>query len=260
MIDIHSHILPGLDDGAGSMEEALAMARLAVAGGIQSMVATPHVAPGLYPNSREDILKAADGLRLAMQKEGIPLNLLPGAEYHLEPELPRRMQRGELLTLNDKGRYLLVELPATLAPAYTVQTFYELQLAGVTPVIAHPERNEVFAADPALLYNLIARGALAQITAGSLTGLFGHTARACARKFLKKGCAHFIATDAHSAEGRGPLLTPAKKEAARLLNEEEAHQLVAGNPHRAVEALHIDTVEIEEPRPARRGLFRFLKK
>lgn len=259
MIDIHSHILPGLDDGAQSLQEALDMARLAVADGIKSMVATPHVETGLFPNTREAILKAVDELRYALQENDIPLTILPGAEYHLEPDLPHRVRQGELLTLNDKGRYLLVELPATLVPEYAVQIFYELQLSGMTPVIAHPERNAGFAAAPSLLYNLVVRGALAQITAGSLAGYFGPGARAAARTFLKRGCAHFIATDAHSGKDRSPLLTPAKKEVARLLSEEEVHTLVAANPYRAVEALHIEAVEIEDPRPARRGLFSFLK-
>lgn len=260
MIDIHSHILPELDDGAGSLQEALDMARLAVADGIRSMAATPHVETGLYPNTRETVLQAVDGLRRALQEHAIPLTILPGAEYRLEPDLPRRLARGELLTLNDKGRYLLVELPATLAFDFTVQVFYELQLGGVIPVIAHPERNAAFAATPSLLYNLIARGALAQITAGSLTGHFGPAARAAARAFLKNGCAHFIATDAHSDKDRAPLLTPAKKEAARLLGEEEGHTLVAGNPQRAVEALLIETGEIEETRPARSGFWSFLSR
>ena len=104
MIDIHTHILPGLDDGANSMEEALAMASRAVADGIRIMVATPHVITGLYPNSRKTILAALEQLKEALQENAIPLTVLPGAEYHLEPDLSERLVSGELLTINDRGR------------------------------------------------------------------------------------------------------------------------------------------------------------
>lgn len=260
MIDIHSHILPGLDDGAGSLEESLAMARCATADGIRMMVATPHVITGLYPNSRETILAAVEQLRKLFKDNGIDLSILPGAEYRLEPGLARQMKRGELLTINDGGRYLLVELPAALVPDDAGQVFYELQLQGVTPIIAHPERNAVFAREPSLLHELVARGALAQITGGSLTGLLGSAAAAAARTFLKQGCAHFIASDAHASWNRAPVLATATREAVRLAGAEAAQSLVAGNPHRAVQGERIKAGEIRDIRPDRRGVFYYLKK
>ena len=260
MIDIHSHILPGLDDGAGSMEEALAMARCAAADGIRIMVATPHVITGLYANSREVILEAVEQIQSVLEENEIPLTILPGAEYRLEPDLGRRMARGRLLTINDGGRYLLVEMPATVVPDYAVQVFYELQLQGVQPIIAHPERNTGFAGTPALLQDLITRGALAQLTAGSLSGLLGSKAAATARTFLKLGYAHFIASDAHNSRDRAPLLAAATKEAVRLLGEEQGQSLVVRNPHRAVRGEYLDPGEIKEIRPARRSFFDFLKR
>lgn len=260
MIDIHSHILPGLDDGAVSLEEALAMARCAVAEGIRQMVATPHVTTGLYTNTREAILAAIVQFRRVLLEKEIPLTILPGAEYHLEPDLPRRLGQGELLTINDTGRYLLVELPTALVPEYTATVFYELQLQGVTPVIAHPERNAGFAREHFLLHKLVERGALVQLTAGSLTGIFGPAATAAARAFLEQGCVHFIASDAHSSTGRLPLLVPAAIEAMRLLGEEQGQILVTHNPHRAVLGEHIEAGEIKELPPARRGLLGIFKK
>jgi protein-tyrosine phosphatase len=260
MIDIHSHILPGLDDGAASMEEAVAMARCAVAGGISQMVGTPHVKEGKYPNSREMIVDAMANLRKVLLKKEIRLFILPGAEYSLEPDLPQRFSRGELLTINNKGRYLLVELPASFVPDYTATVLYDLQLQGVTPIIAHPERNAVIARDHTRLYELVARGALAQITAGSLTGLFGAEVAAAARAFLERGCVHFIASDAHSSNGRLPHLASAAREAERILGQEQGRNLVVGNPQLAVRGEYIEAGEISKKSPSKRGLFCFFKK
>jgi protein-tyrosine phosphatase len=259
MIDIHSHILPGLDDGAISLEESLAMARCAAADGIRTMVATPHVITGLYPNSRETILEAVAKLQRTFLENEIELSILPGAEYYLEPDLPERMSRGELLTINDGGHYLLVELPAFFVAGYPAQVLYELQAQGVTPIIAHPERNAGFAAEPDLLHELVSHGALIQITAGSLAGLLGSAAEATARRLLKQGCVHFIASDAHSSRERAPVLTPAVREAVRLAGEEEAQSLVAGNPHRAVHGLSIYSGKIRNMDSTKRGVWCYLK-
>jgi protein-tyrosine phosphatase len=260
MIDIHSHILPGLDDGAASMEEAVAMARFALAGGIRCMVATPHVKKGKYDNDREKIVDAMASLRRVLLKKEIRLFVMPGAEYSLEPDLPQRFSRGELLTINNKGRHLLVELPAEFVPEYTATVLYDLQLQGIIPIIAHPERNAVIARDHTRLYELVARGALAQITAGSLTGIFGQTAAAAARAFLGQGCAHFIASDAHASTGRIQYMETAIKEIVNLLGNEAGMKLAKENPQRAVQGEHIEAGGIKETMPARSGLFGFLKK
>lgn len=258
MIDLHIHILPGLDDGAGSPAEALDMARGAYADGSSAVVATPHVIAGLYRNTRETIVTAVGQFNELLQQNEIPLAVLPGAEYQLEPGLPGRFARGDLLTINDGGRYLLVELPAAFVPDYTIPVIYNLLLQGAVPVIAHPERNAGLIKNPALLYDLIERGALAQITAGSLTGNFGSASAAAARLFLEHGCAHFIATDAHSMRGgRTPALAAAAREAARLTGEVHAQSLVDGNPGRALQGKSITVTGLREIRPARRG---FLKK
>lgn len=144
MIDIHVHILPELDDGARNLEDALEMAGQACADGISAVVATPHVVSGLYPNARETILEAVEHFSAIIEQRGIPLKIMPGAEYRLEPDLPDRLAGGELLTLNNSGRHLLVELPASHIPQYTDRVIYELLLQGVVTVIDHPERNAGF--------------------------------------------------------------------------------------------------------------------
>lgn len=254
MIDLHTHILPGLDDGAKSMEEALAMARCASEGGISAMVATPHVITGLYPNTKENILEAVARLNDFLGQHGLSLQVLPGAEYRLEPDLPERLARDELLTLNEAGRYLLVEFPADSIPPFTGRVFYELLLNGIVPVIAHPERNARITKNPSLLYHMISRGALAQLTAGSLSGHFGSRAANAARLFLEHGCAHFIASDTHSPRNRVPDLTGALDKATRILGAERAAQLVRHNPRAAVQGNSIATTGLKAIRPTRRGL------
>lgn len=258
MIDLHVHILPGLDDGASSVSEALEMARIAVAGGIKAAVATPHVITGLYNSNKEEILASLENLNKLIDESKIPLKVLPGAEYRLEPDLPVRLARGELLTLGDSGRYLLVELPADFIPQYTGRVIFELLIQGVVPVVAHPERNAGFIKDPSLLYELIARGALTQVTAGSINGRFGSGAAAAARLFLEHGCAHFIASDAHSPRGRAPVLTEAMEEATRILGMDRAGWLVRDNPRRVVHGEGITATGLKKIRPARRGFFRRL--
>ncbi|RDV84794.1 tyrosine-protein phosphatase [Ammonifex thiophilus] len=156
MIDIHTHILPGLDDGAEDLEEALSMARLALADGVTALVATPHVIRGSFFPSRQEILETVSLLNERLAEQGLPLRVLPGAEYRLEPDLPERLAKGELVPLNDAGRYLLVELPSTFVPPYAERVLYELQLQGVTPILAHPERNAELCRRPELLASLAA--------------------------------------------------------------------------------------------------------
>jgi protein-tyrosine phosphatase len=233
MIDIHSHILPGLDDGAANMEEAIAMARIAVTAGIKQMVATPHVKSRTYP-SRELILEVLVNLRRKLEKNSIPLVVMPGGEYGIEPGLPQRMASGEVLTINDTGRYLLVEFPAASVPDFTTTVLNELLAQDVTPVIAHPERNYVFMGDYSRLYDLVARGSLVQLTAGSLTGYYCTEVADAARTFLEEGWVHFIASDAHNRSGQLLQFEIATKEVLRLYGDGLRRCLLKSNPQRAI--------------------------
>jgi len=245
MIDIHSHILPGLDDGAANMDETVAIARCALASGIRQIVATPHVRTRRYPG-KETILDAISNLQKELLKKGISLSVLPGGEYRIDPELPRRFSRGELLTINDKGRYLLVELPDAYVPDYTAAVLNELQAQGVTPIIAHPERNDDFIRNHSRLYELIAHGALAQLTAGSLTGFYYPEITAAARALLEQGLVHFLGSDAHSVSGQLLHFEPGARETMRLLGEEQGRRLLKINPQRAVRGEFIEIGELKK--------------
>lgn len=235
MIDIHSHILPGLDDGAADLRTALQMAEMAKTKGIQGVIATPHVITGVFDNNRQHILEAIDRFRMHLQESNISLNIMPGAEYHLETDLASRLKRNELLTLNETGRYLLVELPHNLVPDFTTAILYELQLAGVIPVIAHPERNHHLMENQALLEVISSCGAVMQLTAASLTGLFGSKVQKNAWRLIRDGYKIVVASDAHSLHGRGPLMGEAYLEIRSRLGHECAQLLCFENPRRLIE-------------------------
>ncbi|MEW6447636.1 MAG: CpsB/CapC family capsule biosynthesis tyrosine phosphatase [Bacillota bacterium] len=212
-IDIHAHILPGFDDGPETVEDSIQMARAYVEAGYAAVIATPHVIPGVYENTRGSILRGVKRLQQSLDDAGIPLSVLPGAEYHLTDLLVPLLKAGELLTLNDTGKYLLVELPGVDVPAYASQVLFELLLASVTPIIAHPERNGFLVRRHEALADMCSKGVLAQVTAGALTGLFGTAQKRACEKFIEDGTAQFLATDAHSPGWR----LQAGAEAAKLL-------------------------------------------
>jgi len=255
LIDLHAHILPGLDDGSGDFTESLAMAAVGLKDGIHTIVATPHVLQGVFDNDRNEILSAVTSLNQILQEHNIAVNILPGAEYYLEADLPLKLAQGELLAINDNGRYLLVELPSAFIPEYTAQVLYEIQLQGITPIIAHPERNAGFTRRPAALQEMISRGILAQLTSASITGLFGRRIKQTAYSFLQRGLVHLVSSDAHSSRGRAPLLSQAYREIEKYLGPDIAELLVIHNPRSIIEGESIENLSIP-PRKTRWKLFR----
>lgn len=198
MLDMHCHILPGIDDGARTWEDSLAMARAAAAAGVTHLVATPHYMEGTYENFRAQVLERVDQLRERLAGADIPLEVFPGTEAYLSPDLPARVRAGEVMTVNDGGRHLLVELPYVEVPSWAEDVLFQLQVQGVTPVIAHPERNRDLQRNPALLARWVERGVLAQLDAGSPAGRYGRAAREAAARFLARRLIHMAGSDAHA--------------------------------------------------------------
>ncbi len=246
MIDIHSHILPGLDDGAPDLDEALLMAQMAVEDGIEAIIATPHVISGVFDQTRQGIFVAVASMRAALHAAGIPLAILPGAECHLEPDLPQRLADGQLMTLNDTGRYLLVELPASMVPDYTGKVLYEIQLQGVTPIIAHPERNAEVIRRPDVLLEFSKRGILSQVTTASVAGHFGKKVQRTALALCMAGTSQFVASDAHSSRSRTPVLSPASAQLESAVGKEAAQAMLSDNPARVIAGLELEPV-LHEP-------------
>jgi protein-tyrosine phosphatase len=206
VIDLHAHILPGLDDGPATEDGAVAMARAAVGAGTRAMATTSHINRGFGLGPAE--LAAARGKLLQrLEREGIALELLQGGEI-AHDRLPS-LSEDDLRALTlDGGSYLLLECP--FSPAAGLDTVVEdLQRRGYDVLLAHPERSPSFLHDPDLLANLVERGALAQVTAGSLTGAFGATVRRAAHTMLEHGLVHVLASDAHDERHRPPALDEA---------------------------------------------------
>ncbi len=229
MIDLHSHLLPGIDDGAPDLETALAMARMAAASGVTIMACTPHILPGVYHNEGPGIRAAVAQLQSALDTEGIALRLVAGADVHMVPDMLAGLDEGRLLSLNG-SRYVLVEPPHTVAPVRLEEFFFSLQVAGYVPILTHPERLAWVEPHYASIQRLAGAGVWMQITSGSLTGRFGRRVRALAERMLSDGLAHILATDAHDPVHRPPDLDQGWQAAARLVGEEEAKHLVWTRP------------------------------
>lgn len=230
MIDLHCHILPGLDDGPRNFDESLAMARMAEADGVQVIIATPHCNLENACPEPALIRDLTDQLNDRLAREGLQLRVAPGGEIRATPDLVDAYEAGRVLTLGDRGRYMLVELPPTGYPLFAGELFFRLQLAGVTPVIAHAERFDFFRLSPQRLQDMKDRGYPIQVNAGSLLGEDGLRIRKQAVKLVQERLATIIASDGHNTDRRKPLLSVARQ--ALRLEEDAFLKLTLDRPFR----------------------------
>jgi protein-tyrosine phosphatase len=215
-IDIHCHLLPGLDDGPAKRSTSLAMARAAVADGREVVVATPHYWPDHWTPSPDRVRETLRELQAALDEAVVPLRLLAGHEVRLAPQVPDWIGEGKVLTLADAGRLVLLELPPQEWPIFTEHVCYRLRQLGITPVIAHPERNDLVVRDLRRLSALEEAGCLLQVNAGSLTGRAGRAVQRTAKRLCRQGRVRFVASDGHDL-GRRPMeLSLAYRMAQRL--------------------------------------------
>ncbi len=240
MIDLHAHILPGFDDGPRTREEALQMCRRAAEDGIKVILATPHALNGHSLVSTAQVYQAVTSLNTLLAEGEIDVIILPGADVHLDSCLIEKVREGQVLTVNNNRRYILLEFPATTVPASSEQILFQLMLQGVVPIITHPERNYVFQKEISCLERFVQQGALVQVTAMSLTGQFGREPQKSVVKMLKKGLVHVIASDAHSVAHRPPLLSRAVHSASEIVGEEKAKDMVSLVPELIVKGEKID--------------------
>lgn len=229
VIDLHCHILPGIDDGASDLSESIDMARIAASDGIALVACTPHIAPGVYDNAGPAIRLAVQGLATALADAGIPLHLVPGADVHLAPDLGDGLRSGRIQKLGD-SRYFLLEPPHDVMPPRLEDMIFQLLDGGYMPIVTHPERLSWVEAHYSVLQRLAASGVWMQLTAGSLTGQFGRRVRYLGERMLDEGMIQILATDAHDCVNRPPRLSEARDMAAQRVGEDAAERLVRTNP------------------------------
>ena len=245
MIDLHAHILPGIDDGPRSLEDALEMARLAVADGITTLVATPHLFRRKSVdfhnlNRPDDIRQAVARFNEKLAEEQIDLTVLPGCEIPLFTEIIKFIDEQQILTINDNERYICLEMPDTVIPPATENIIFELNSRGITPIITHPERNMVFYEMPDKLRRFISLGCLAQITARSLTRGFGWGVARFTRRLVRDGLIHLMASDAHNVAKRPPVMGNALKKLSKMVGERQARDMVETFPERIIRGEQLD--------------------
>ena len=235
MIDLHCHILPGLDDGARDLAHAVAMARIARDDGVTHIAGTPHLNKGGFVFPDLGVFdEARDRLSRALRDEHIDITLLAGAEVHITHGLLDEVRaRRQGLTLAGSS-YLIVEFPQDHVFSEAKDLFFDLMSEGLVPVIAHPEKNTTFSRFPRLLFDLVSMGALAQLNAGSLMDGGTTEAGETARKFLGLGLAHFIGSDGHNTHAKAPRLAAASEAAAAVIGEKGARALVTDNPRAVI--------------------------
>ncbi len=234
MVDIHHHLLPGLDDGSPDLATSVAMARVAADDGITHIVCTPHASEN-FPFQPEIVAAKVSELRAALRAESISLTLSSGCDFHLSYENiqdalanPRKYTIGGL-------NYLLVELPDFGVSPNIGQSFYDLQVAGMIPILTHPERNATLQKDFGRMVEWMRAGLLIQVTTSSVVGDMGKTAQRLADTLLERRWVHFLATDAHNTTRRPPRMSEARARVAKRCGSSYADLICLGNPMAAFE-------------------------
>lgn len=202
MVDLHCHLLPGVDDGSKSMAISLRLAREATENGVTHALLTPHHMNGRYVNHKRDVIRETAEFQKQLQEHNIPLTVFPGQEVRINGNLLKALDNDDILFADEGGRYIMLEFPDDDVPHYTNRMIFDLQQQGITPVIVHPERNTMIMAKPELLFGLLEKGCLSQITASSYVGTFGKKVERFSRQLIEAGQGYIFASDAHNLPGR----------------------------------------------------------
>ncbi|MGG5359055.1 MULTISPECIES: tyrosine-protein phosphatase [unclassified Enterococcus] len=225
MIDLHCHILPGIDDGAETLEASIAMAEKAISQGITHILCTPHHNNGKYRNEKSEVISLVSFLQSEFDKRQLPITLLEGQEVRITGDLIEDIRRDEILFTDLDDTYLLIEFPTLEVPLYTEQLFFELLKMGKRPVIVHPERNAHFRKDPNHLLPFLDMGCLAQLTAPSYIGVFGKDIQKTAKTMVKHNLVQMAASDAHGVSKRTFYLKECYEQIAKDFGQEKVAQM-----------------------------------
>lgn len=253
MIDLHCHILPGVDDGAKTLDDSLDMARKAISQGITYLMCTPHHNNGKYSNPANQVIDQVARLQQELDQRNLNLTLLEGQEVRITGTLLEDIAKGEILFTDLDDTYILIEFPTGEVPAYTEQLFFKLMSQGHTPVIVHPERNAVFRKDPNELLPFLEMGVLTQLTAPSIVGVFGKDIQKTAKQMLKHNMLHMVASDAHNLRNR----TFYMKEACETIRKEFGQTKVEEMMKMAKDLVNGDSVNRPEFGEIKKKKFKF---
>lgn len=240
IIDIHSHILPGIDDGARDIEESLEILTALVEQGVREIIATPHVISGVYNNTREIIDQKITKLNAALRESALPIIVYPGAEVYCEPNALEKVHKEKLSLAG--SRYVLVESDMQRFPVNIEELLYEFQVEGYFPILAHAERYNEFRGNFNLLIDLANKGIYVQMNAGSLLGDYGSEIEKLAHKILNMGCVHAIASDVHGLRKRPILLKEVYNFLSENYTEELAKLLLEKNPTNIIKNKELESM------------------
>lgn len=254
MIDLHSHILPGIDDGAKNMEMTLDMLKIAAKDGTKKIVATPHFYRGYYLNSYDDIVNLAKEVNNTAKENNIDIEVYPGQEVFLDKKVIEDYKQGVIKGIGN-SKYMLIELPMDRMPKETFDILYELRIQGIVSVIAHPERYSYIASQPSKINEFIKEGCLFQINSGSIKGIFGKKIQKTAETLIKHRACNFIASDAHSIGLRSPVIREALDTVKGI--DTELYEDIISNSDKLLQNLSI-SLKAEKIKD-KKGIFGFLK-
>lgn len=257
MIDIHSHILPNVDDGAKDIDESIEMAKQYIDNGINKVIATPHYIEGAENSTKDLNLKVLESLKEALYQKGLDLDVYLGNEIYVTMDINKYLDENKISSLNN-SRYILIELPMFDIPLYMANLIYEILLKGYVPIIAHPERNARIIENPNLLYGFIMKGALTQLNLPSLEGRYGDKIKTTSELLLKHNMIHFVGTDAHSKNKRSPNVKNSLNLLKKLLDKETYRRVTYLN---GLDLLNNRKINVESPieYKEQKSLFYFLK-
>ena len=240
MIDIHTHILPGLDDGSTNIKESIDILKELISQGVEEIIATPHIISGVYDNNKKIIEDKIKELNSEIITHNLPIKIHKGAELYCEPNLIEKTKREELNLAGSK--YILIESDMQRFPDNFEDILFQFQLARYIPILAHAERFTPFMNDFNYLLDIVNRGILVQINSGSLFGDYGDNVQKLAHKILQTGCAHFIASDVHGLNKRPIMLKEAYQFLSENFNENLAKLLMDENPKRLIQNEEIENM------------------
>jgi protein-tyrosine phosphatase len=260
VIDLHTHILPGIDDGVKTMDESVEFARVAAGDGVRTIVATPHYREGFYVNARPDVIAGVAALNARLQEEKVPIDVLPGAEVHISADLVSRVKSGHAPTLADNGRTVLFELSMSQYPLDLESMVFQMRLAGLQILFAHPERIRYFQDDIGRYEAVIRLGAFGQLTTGSVTGIFGSDVEEFSEELARKRLVHVVASDAHNTRGRPPVLSSAMSRLGSWTGDDFARKMADEFPRAFIEGKDPDLPPAPETTPRRSWAARLFRR